>query len=255
MNIFVEYKLTSLLRDIKRTRYLKWRGSPTPSGKLSSQSHLKLSRYTQDIYTVVKRVGPGVTNLALNIRATTYQPYDPIQTTEPLQISVSLFANGMTDIVRFHRPGTKIRRNNTQPSLTGGLVNTISFSMMIIKEVVSFLFRTSDTFDLQVQEVGSTLKLYCPQRRECPGEQERAVAQSRRASRCPNMRGCRRRQCLSVSSAASLEGAGPPKRCSKHKWGCIPTLCGIQTWRKGLRKCLGASLWSPAGALACTFVS
>lgn len=199
MHIFVGYKLTSLLRNIKRTRYLKWRGLPTPSGKLSSQSHLKLSRYTQDIYTVVKCVGLGVANLALNVRATTYQLYDPIQTTEPLQISASLFANGMTNIVRFHRPATKIRRNNTQPSLTGGLVNTgdyISFSMTIIKEVVSSLFHTSDTFDLQAKEEGSTLKLYCPQRRECPGEQERAVAQPRRGGRCPNMRGCRR-QCLS----------------------------------------------------------
>ena len=198
MFIFVGYKLTSLLRNIKKTRYLKWRGSPTPSGKLGSQSHLKLLCYTEDNYTVVKCVSPGVANLALNLRATIYQLYDPIQTTEPLQTSVSLFANGMTIIVQFHRPGMKIRRNNTQPSLTGGLANTGDHrvSMMIIKEVVSFLFRTPDTFDLQVQEEGSALKLYCPQRRECPGEQERAVAQSRRAGRCPSMRGCRR-QCLS----------------------------------------------------------
>ena len=90
MFIFVGYKLTSLLRNIKKTRYLKWRGSPTPSGKLGSQSHLKLSCYTEDNYTVVKCVSPGVANLALNLRATIYQLYDPIQTTEPLQTSVSL---------------------------------------------------------------------------------------------------------------------------------------------------------------------
>lgn len=90
--------------------------------------------------------------------------------------------------------------------------------------MVSFLFRTPDTFDLQVQEEGSTLKLYCPQRKESPGEQERAMAQSKRAGRCPNLRGCRR-QCLSVSNAASLEGAGPRKRCNKHRWGRIPKLC------------------------------
>lgn len=41
MHIFSEYKLTSLLRDSKRTRYLKWRESPTRSGKLGAQSYLK----------------------------------------------------------------------------------------------------------------------------------------------------------------------------------------------------------------------
>lgn len=124
MYIFVGYKLTSVLRNIKKTWYLKWRGSPNPSGKLGSQSHPRLSRYTEDNYTVVKCVGPGVANLGLDLKATTYQLYDPIQTTEPLQTSVSLFANGTTITVRFHRPGVKIRRNNTQPSLTGGLANT-----------------------------------------------------------------------------------------------------------------------------------
>ena len=32
-------------------------------------------------------MSPGVANLALNLRATTYQLYDPIQTTEPRNIS------------------------------------------------------------------------------------------------------------------------------------------------------------------------
>lgn len=53
-------------------------GSPNPSGKLGSQSHPRLSRYTEDNYTVVKCVGPGVANLGLDLKATTYQLYDPI---------------------------------------------------------------------------------------------------------------------------------------------------------------------------------
>lgn len=86
------------------------RDRQTLQGSWAHKATLDCHVTQRDNYTVVKCVGPGVANLSLDLKATTYQLYDPIQTTElPPNVSFPVCKWDNHHSTVSQTPGVKIR--------------------------------------------------------------------------------------------------------------------------------------------------